>query len=92
MPSKSRRYQYFLIFLTVFLLLFLGAMRVDPWLSLVMAFLDTLWIILMMFGIERYLEYSHKKGIPKILTMLSTVFILAVCVFVLRFSENLFRD
>ena len=52
MPSKSRRYQYFLIFLTVFLLLFLGAMRVDPWLSLVMAFLDTLWIILMMFGID----------------------------------------
>lgn len=89
MPSKSRRYQYFLIFLTVFLLLFLGAMRVDPWLSLVMAFLDTLWIILMMFGIERYLEYSHKKGIPKILTMLSTVFILAVCVFVLMFTQNL---
>ncbi len=89
MPSKSRRYQYFLIFLTVFLLLFLGAMRVDPWLSLVMAFLDTLWIILMMFGIERYLEYSHKKGIPRILIMLSTVFILAVCVFVLMFTENL---
>lgn len=89
MPSKSRRYQYFLIFLTVFLLLFLGAMRVDPWLSLVMAFLDTLWIILMMFGIERYLEYSHKKGIPRILIMLSTVFILAVCVFVLMFTQNL---
>ena len=28
-------------------------------------FSDTLWIILMMFGIERYLEYSHKKEFPR---------------------------
>jgi two-component system, LytTR family, sensor kinase len=88
MPLKSRHYQYLLIFLTVFLLLFLGAMRVDPWLSLVMAFLDTLWIILMMFGLERYLERSHSKRIPRLLIMLSTVFILTSCVFVLMFMED----
>ncbi len=89
MPSKSRLYQYFLIFLTVFLLLFLGAIRVDPWLSLVMALLDTMWIILMMFGIERYLEFSHKKRIPRLVIMLSTVFILAICVAILMFMEDL---
>jgi len=89
MPLKSRRYQYFLIFLTVFLLLFLGAIRVDPWLSLVMALWDTIWIILMMFGIERYLEFSHQKKIPRLFIMLSTVFILAVCVAILMFTEDL---
>ncbi len=89
MPLKSRRYQYFLIFLTVFLLLFLGAIRVDPWLSLVMALWDTIWIILMMFGIERYLEFSHQKKIPRLFIMLSTVFILAVCVAILMFTEDM---
>jgi hypothetical protein len=88
MLSKSRVYQYLLIFLAIFLLLFLGAMRVDPWLSLVMAFLDTLWIILMMFGIERYLGLAHRKRIPRLLIMLSTIFILAFCVFVLMFMED----
>ena len=92
MSLKSRFSQYFLIFLTVFLLLFLGAMGVDPWLALVMALLDTMWIILMMFGLESYLEYSHKKRIPRLLIMLSTVFILAICVFILMITEDLVME
>jgi len=88
MPSKSRRFQYLPIFLTVFLLLFLGAMHVDPWLSLVIALLDTLWIILMVFGLERYLEHSHKIRVPSLPMMLSTLFILTVCIFILMFMED----
>lgn len=88
MPSKSRRYQYFLIFLTVFLLLFLGAMRVDPWISLVMAFLDTCWMILMMFGLERYLDKVNNKGMPRLLVMLTTLLIMVVFVITLMVTEN----
>ncbi len=88
MTLKSRRYQYLLIFLVVFLLLFLGAIRVDPWIALVMAFLDTCWMILMMFGLDKYLDIVNKKGMPRLLIMLTTLLIMVVFVITLMATEN----
>lgn len=89
MTLKSRRYQYLLIFLVVFLLLFLGAIRVDPWIALVMAFLDTCWMILMMFGLDKYLDIVNKKGMPRLLIMLTMLLIMVVFVITLMATENL---
>lgn len=89
MTRKSRTYQYLLIFLTVFLLLFIGAMRVDPWIALVLAFMDTCWMILMLFGLERYLEYVNRKKMPRLLVMMTTSFFLVTFVILLLLTEDL---
>ncbi|OQB70632.1 MAG: Sensor histidine kinase YpdA [Bacteroidetes bacterium ADurb.Bin139] len=89
MTQKSRTYHYFLFFLTVFLLLFVGAMRVDPWIALVLAFVDTCWMTLMLFGLERYLEYVNRKKMPRLLAMLTTSCFLVAFVSLLMLTEDI---
>ncbi len=88
MSKSLKKYQPLLIIVVVFLFLFLGALRLDPWVSLIFAFVDTVWLSLFVFLFVRLFQSTLFKNCHRVVNMLLTILALVFFISLLLLSEG----
>ncbi|HPS24253.1 MAG TPA: histidine kinase [Bacteroidales bacterium] len=88
MSKSLKSYHPLFIIVVVFLFLFLGALRLDPWVSLIFAFVDTVWLTLFVFLFVKLFQSALFKKCPRVINMFTTVLVLAFFISLLLISEG----
>ena len=89
MSKNLKSYHPLVIIVVVFLFLFLGALRLDPWVSLIFAFVDTVWLTLFVFLFVKLFQSALFKKCPRIINMFTTVLLLAFFISLLCFNQSM---
>lgn len=88
MVAFFRKHKTLFITLVVFILLFLGGLRVSLLGSFLVAVIDTFWLLLFVWAFDAYLRSSFRNRIPRIVSAILTVPTLGAIVGGMLATEN----
>lgn len=92
MGTFLRKYAKIWIPLLVFVLLFLGGVQMNVWMSALIAALDTLFLVLDVWVFTMLLNAKKPERVPRFVGVLITLCLLVFSIFVLLTTERLLLD